>query len=127
LKALLTIMATGSHEGKDLNDPEIRKLFTRENLLASEWYAERLRAQQRRDHALFTRFVDYLTEVRSREGNEGLEADLKLGERLEKAHRRLVEIQSPSYLTKIRGTIGADPFHLQMTSTSPAAKEFASF
>ena len=40
LKALLHIMLYDQFEGKGLEDPEIRKLFTRENLLASTWYAD---------------------------------------------------------------------------------------
>jgi hypothetical protein len=114
LKALLQIMATGSYESKSVNDPEVRNLFTRESLLKSDWYAERLKVRQDRDAALYNRFVKYLTEVRQRDGNEALEDDLKLSQRLEKARQRLAEIQSPEYLKRLRGTIGADPFHLQI-------------
>jgi hypothetical protein len=51
LQALLTIMATGSFEGKDNRHPDIRKMFTRESLLASAWYRARLETKQRRDIA----------------------------------------------------------------------------
>jgi len=51
LQALLTIMATGSFEGKDNRRPDIRKMFTRESLLASAWYRARLETKQRRDIA----------------------------------------------------------------------------
>ncbi len=44
-------MATGSYEGKDVQDPEIRKLFTREYVLESEWYQARLKAKQTVDVA----------------------------------------------------------------------------
>src|ERR1700723_3495226 len=57
LKALLHIMAHGSYEGLGAEAPEIRELFTRQALLASEWYGERLRVKQARDVALWTRHV----------------------------------------------------------------------
>src|ERR1019366_8056853 len=46
VKALLHIMAYGEYEGKRADDPRIRTLFTRESLLASDWYRERLWTQQ---------------------------------------------------------------------------------
>ena len=55
IKALLHIMAHGHFEGKDINHPEIRLMFTREALLASAWYQERLSMKQQRDIALWQR------------------------------------------------------------------------
>ncbi len=49
LRAVLSIMAYGNYEGKEITDPEVRDLFTRESLLASDWYRRRLEAKQRRD------------------------------------------------------------------------------
>ncbi|MES1261726.1 MAG: hypothetical protein ABUS49_08320, partial [Acidobacteriota bacterium] len=48
VKALLHIMAYGAFEGKAVTDPAIRGLFTREALLAGDWYKERLRVKQQR-------------------------------------------------------------------------------
>ena len=36
--------------GKEIDDPEVRRLFTREALLASDWYQERLRSQAAARH-----------------------------------------------------------------------------
>ncbi len=47
LKALLHIMLNDEWEGKGLDHPDVRNLFTRENLLASAWYAARLTARQK--------------------------------------------------------------------------------
>ena len=47
LKALLHIMAYGEYEGMHESDPCILKMFTRESLLASDWYRERLRQSNR--------------------------------------------------------------------------------
>ena len=43
LQALLHIMAHGHYEGMTVHDPDMRGMFTREALLASDWYKERLR------------------------------------------------------------------------------------
>ena len=64
LKALLHIMAQGSYEGMGVDAPEIRGLFTREAMLASEWYRERLAVKQERDVALWTRHVAALEAAR---------------------------------------------------------------
>ena len=53
-------MANGSYEGKDVHHPDIRAMFTREALLASDWYHERLETKQVRDIALWKRHVAYL-------------------------------------------------------------------
>ena len=60
LKALLHIMLNDEWEGKGLEHPEVRKLFTREYLLASDWYAARLAAKQKIDRQLWRRHVEYL-------------------------------------------------------------------
>ncbi|HHU10106.1 MAG TPA: hypothetical protein GXZ60_08845 [Intrasporangiaceae bacterium] len=47
VRALLEIMADGiSADGLTLHDPAFREMFTRESVLASEWYAARLDALQ---------------------------------------------------------------------------------
>jgi hypothetical protein len=101
LRALLHIMAHGSYEGMNVDAPEIRGLFTREALLASDWYRERLSVKQQRDVALWTRHVAALEA-------SGLEAS-----RLEETRSQLARVTAPAYLRELEGTIGADPFHLQ--------------
>ena len=98
IRALLHIMAHGQYEGKGIDDPSIRALFTREELLASNWYKERLAVKQRRDIALWQRHV------------AALEA---AGKSVATAHAELMRMSSPEYLAELRGTIGADPFHGQ--------------
>ncbi len=41
LNALLHIMQTGYYQGKALHNPAVRALFTRENLLGSDWFKQR--------------------------------------------------------------------------------------
>ncbi|MEO8128189.1 MAG: hypothetical protein ABJF23_21405 [Bryobacteraceae bacterium] len=98
IKALLHIMAHGEFEGMREDDPRIRKMFTRESLLESEWYQERLKAKQKVDIDLWTRHVAALESV------EG-PADPRLAAALEELDR----VRSEAYLTQLVGTIGADP------------------
>ena len=106
LKALLHIMAHGLYEGMGMDAPEIRELFTRERMLQSDWYRERLETKQRRDVALWTRHVAALEAA-------GLAGAL-LRDRLEEARLQLARVSAPAYLHELAGTIGADPFHLQL-------------
>jgi len=97
LKALLHIMAHGQWEGKGIEEPGVRAMFSREALLASDWYAERLRVKQRRDIALWRRHVASL-EAFDFEG------------RLAFARDQLARVSAPRYCEELVGTIGADPF-----------------
>jgi len=111
LKALLHIMAHGDYEGKDASHPEIRALFTREALLASEWYQERLAIKQKRDVALWQRHVRSLTEFLTRAGHHEEAKRLGIAGRLEHARAELERVSAPEYLRSLVGTIGADPVH----------------
>jgi hypothetical protein len=111
LKALLHIMAHGQYEGKDANHPEIRALFTREALLESDWYHERLAIKQQRDVALWERHARSLTEFLARAGHRDEAKRLGIAERLEHAHGELERVSAPEYLSALAGTIGADPIH----------------
>jgi phosphoenolpyruvate carboxykinase (diphosphate) len=114
LRALLHIMAYGSFEGRTADDPEIRAMFTRESLMASDWYRERLEVKQRRDIALWQRHVRSLEEFAA-QGRESLAQDnLDLEDRFAQAPAQLARVSSPDYLDELVGTIGADPFHLQI-------------
>jgi hypothetical protein len=114
LKALLHIMAHGSYEGMDLSTPAFRALFERDALLASDWYRERLHVKQQRDIALWNRHVAALESFR-RAAAAATDHDFSVAERLQSARAELARVSSPAYLTELRGTIGADPFHLQIS------------
>ena len=110
-QALFYIMAYGDYEGKDAGHPEIRALFTREALLASDWYRERLAVKQMRDVALGERHVRSLTEFLSRPGHREEAERLGIPGRLERARAELERVSAPEYRTSLVGTIGADPIH----------------
>ncbi len=109
LQTLLHIMAEGHYQGKGIGDPEIRRLFTRDALLESDWYRQRLAIKQARDAALYRRHVTYLqgflTQAESR-----CEPDCVARSQaaLEEARRKLAEVESPAYLESLWGSLGAD-------------------
>jgi hypothetical protein len=107
LKMLLRIMA----DGGTADDPRVRQMFTRESLLESDWYRERLWVKQHRDTALWRRHVAALESYRAT--NTGPD-DIDSERRLEAAREKLRQVSAPAYLNELRGTIGADPFHFQM-------------
>ena len=109
LKALLSIMAEGQYEGKTINDASLRQMFTREALLSSDWYKERLQVKQTRDIALWTRHVKYLREFLDRKNYKAQILSLDIAGRLKAAESKLKEVSNPAYLKDLVGTIGADP------------------
>ncbi|MCP5137361.1 MAG: hypothetical protein H6981_11240 [Gammaproteobacteria bacterium] len=109
LKALLHIMANGEYQGRDVHDPAIRALFTRESLLASDWYRTRLETKQQRDIALWERHVAYLDHFMGLQGHNDVVSRMDIAGRLEQARQRLEAVRSPAYLSSLSGTIGADP------------------
>ena len=109
LQALLHIMLNDEWEGKALEHLEVRKLFTREHLLASDWYAARLAAKQKIDRQLWRRHVEYLGRFTKMTSHADETARLNLADRLVSARKTLQEIETPAYLEQLRGTLGAEP------------------
>ena len=114
IKALLHIMVDGNFEGRGIEDPAIRGLFSREALLQSDWYRERLRTKQQRDIALWRRHLSALEVFRSASRAAAASQTLDVEGLLKTAGEQLARVSAPSYLKELEGTIGADPFHLQI-------------
>jgi len=94
VRAVLHLMVHGHCDGKGINDPSLRAIFNRDTLLASDWYRARLRVKQERDVALWTRHAATVGAARTAAG--------------------LARVSAASYLEELVGTIGADPFTLQV-------------
>ena len=109
LKALLHIMLNDQWDGKDLDHPEFRKLFTRASLLGSDWYAARLAAKQAVDRRLWKRHVEYLNAFLRKPSHEDVAGQLGIASRLSAARKILEEIETPEYLKKLVDTLGAEP------------------
>jgi phosphoenolpyruvate carboxykinase (diphosphate) len=107
LKMLLHIMAHGCFDGMSVDDPRLRAQFSRDAVLSSEWYTERLRARQRKEAALWERHSKAIEAFRA----SGLRAprELKLDRQAEFVRRECVRVKSAEYLHDLVGTIGADP------------------
>ncbi len=111
LKALLHIMAHGEYEGKTIHDPEVRDLFDREKVLASDWYQERIVAKRDMRIKLLKEHIASLEGFLERE-NYAIEAKrLKLQERLDETRESLAEMESNPdlFVAKIQGSIGVEP------------------
>ncbi|MCB9799361.1 MAG: hypothetical protein H6757_01205 [Candidatus Omnitrophica bacterium] len=109
LQALIYIMAEGQYQGKGLNDPEIRAMFTRQYLLDSDWYQERLKVKQQVDIELFEKHKKYLEEFLSKPSHANAAIRLGIRDRLLKVQEDLKKVKTSSYVEELAGTIGADP------------------
>jgi hypothetical protein len=106
VRALLHIMAYGSWEGKGVEHPEVRAMFTRESMMSSDWYQQRLATKQAKDIAMWQRRVAALEAFR----REGLPAiHINIAKRVSIARDQMARVSSPAYLQELSGTIGADP------------------
>jgi hypothetical protein len=109
LRALVEIMRNDTWDGKGLSHPEVRGLFTRESLLASDWYAARLKAKQNVDCRLWRRHVDYLERFLKKPSYVDEAERLGIGSRMTNARKTLEQVSSADYVLALRGTLGAEP------------------
>ncbi|CAB9521157.1 PPi-type phosphoenolpyruvate carboxykinase [Seminavis robusta] len=111
LRAVLHVMAYGHYNGKKIDDPAIRAMFTREALINSKWYKARLLKKQRREVSLWEKNVEYLESFLARPGYDVEAKRLNIQERLEQAKKEHVRVQGDEYLQSLVGTLGADLIH----------------
>lgn len=111
LKALLHIMAHGHFEGKTIHDPEVRGLFDREVVLASDWYRERLVAKKDLRIRVINQHIVCLEDFLEKKNYEKEAERLNLADRLVQTIAALETLvgDEESYIESIRGTIGLDP------------------
>jgi len=110
LRALLEIMAEGvTEEGWGLDSPEFRGMFTREAVLASGWYAQRLDAKQAAASARAKAGLAAIEKSVSTPGNEEPTARLGMPERVEAARASAQQLSSPEYRDQLVGTVGSTP------------------
>lgn len=115
VRAALSLMAYGEYEGKNAADPDVRRLFTREALLESDWYQRRLIAKKHRDIQHWQTVVGRLEEYISKAGGSDT---LGLQERLAYAQGQLQIVSADDYEQSLVGTIGLDP--MQPATNDPA-------
>ena len=105
LKALIHIMAHGEWEGKTLADPEVRALFDRDTVLASDWYQERLKGKVALDIADLKERIAYAEAKPEEVTSLHLEADLDAA----KATLAELEKDPVAAAAALVGTLGLDP------------------
>ncbi len=111
LQALLHIMAYGEYEGKTIDDASIREMFTRDYLMQSDWYQQRLRIKQERDAALWKTNRDYVEHKMDGISEDDTDEWAELQGRMEKAAEMVEWVNSQSYLDSLQGSLGADWIH----------------
>ena len=111
LRAVLHVMAYGHYNGKKINDPAIRAMFTREALISSKWYQARLLKKQSLEVALWKKHVSYLESFLNRPGYDVEAKRLNVIAKLEEAKEELKRVGSAAYVESLMGTLGADPIH----------------
>ena len=104
-------MANDFYDGKDINDPDIRKLFDRDYVVNSDWYKDRLKRKQDRDIAHYKKIISYLEDFMSKKKNSELSEKLEMDVKLKKSRAALKEASSREYLKLLEGTIGLDPVY----------------
>jgi hypothetical protein len=124
LAALIRLMAEDPQTAPPV-DTSLRQGFTREHLLASDWYHQRLLAKQRKDGELWERHVQYLERFIARASHRDVAARMKLAERLKTAQQHLAESRRPEYVDRLRGTIGAQPMWKAPPQVERAPKRLA--
>jgi len=109
LKALLHIMARGSHEGRDVTHPGFRVLFNRDSVVKSAWYARRLEAKQRHDIQLWRHHATYLENFLKKKNYAEEAQRLGIPAKLESAWKTYHKVKTGEYLASLQGTIGLQP------------------
>jgi hypothetical protein len=110
LRALLEIMADGvTAEGWSLDSPQFRVMFTREAVLASDWYAERLAAKQAAASARADAGLAAIEKFVDTAGNEEPTARLAMPARVEAARVEAARLAGPEFREQLVGTVGSTP------------------
>ncbi len=111
LQAILSIMATGTWHGFDAHSSEVRRMFTRDYLLNSSWYRDRLFRKQEVDIRFWQRNIQYLEQYLAEPRRAKSAKSLGLNSRLEFAQRQLARVSNESFLAELVGTLGTDPMN----------------
>jgi hypothetical protein len=109
LKVLIHVMAEGKWNGKSINDPTVRSMFTREATLSSDWYKARLKERQRVEKKLMQRHLMALDEIINDSTRSRTVERMNLTQRRVWVTKQLEEIESESYLEQLIGTTGTQP------------------
>jgi hypothetical protein len=102
-------MAKGHYEGMGIQDPELRGLFDRERVLASDWYNRRLEAYRDKEIAYVSASLERLRRYLAESAEAGSVAARRARSELARTEERMSALSKPGYLDLIKGSIGLDP------------------
>ncbi|MCH3923639.1 MAG: hypothetical protein LKE30_01785 [Bacteroidales bacterium] len=108
LKALLNIMVKGSYNGMTIESKEFRDMFTRDYVLESNWYKNRLKNKQNQDILLWEKHKQYLIDFLNIATS--LQEDRKehYKNKIKLADKTLDYLRKDDYYNSLVGTIGKD-------------------
>ncbi len=110
LRALLEIMADGcTTAGWGLDSPEFRAMFTREDVLTSDWYGQRLDAKQAAASERANAGLAAIEKFVSTPGNEEPTTRLDMPARVQAARLEAQRRASPQFREQLVGTVGSTP------------------
>jgi len=110
LRALLEVMADGStSEGWQVESPEFRAMFTRESVLASDWYAERLATKQAAASGRAAAGLAAIEKFVTTPGNEEPTARLGMDARVAAARAEVERLSGAQFAEQLVGTAGSTP------------------
>lgn len=108
IQILLHIMAYGHYNNKTLMDPDLRSEFTKDKMLESSWYQQRLTDKQNQDISFWKNSIQTLKDFLA-EHHDDIQFVTEIQNRLNKSKKNLSDTQDNSYLEKLKGTIGLNP------------------
>jgi hypothetical protein len=111
LKAVLSVMATGSFEGKSIHDPEVRKLFDRDYVVNSDWYKARLDGYRAREIGYMEKSIAYLRTYLAEKADPKSLSARRSQHELARAKDRLEQVSKPEFDAILNGSIGKDPLY----------------
>lgn len=109
LQAILHVMAEGTWNGKTLDDPELRRLFDREAVLASDWYRERLERYRDKQVTFLERSIIEIRKAKTDQRFTDPAFAPRLDRILKAAEKELRTVLDPAFVEGLVGTLGADP------------------
>ena len=109
LKAILHVMAEGSYEGKGVDHPDIRRLFDRDYVLASDWYRERLELYRDREESYLAKSAEYLARFVEERGEADSLVVRRAKAELGRVEERRALLRQKTFIDQLKGTIGLDP------------------
>ncbi len=109
LQALLHIMAKGDWNGHGLESPEVRSMFHRDALLASDWYRKRLDSKQQEDIRIWNHHIRSLDLILENPATADIAERMDLTNRMRTARSELVRVSSQEYRASLIGTLGRQP------------------